>query len=139
VLEVGRQHLDGGVGRQPADAPDHFGEMRGAAIHQVVAVDRGDHHVLQAELLHRQGDMLRLQRIKAERPAGLDVAEAAGPGAGIAHDHHGGVPLAPALADIRAGRLLAHGVQAVLAHDPAGLEIAFRGRRLDPDPRRLAR
>ena len=53
--------------------------------------------------------------------SGLDVAEGAGACAGVAHDHEGGVLLLPALADIRAAGLLAHGVQAVLAHDSYAL------------------
>ena len=70
--------------------------------------------------------------------AGLDVAERTGAGAGIAHDHEGGVLLLPALADIRTARFLANRVQAALAHDPARLGIAGRGRRLDANPVGLA-
>ena len=77
-------------------------------------------------------------RIDRPRHAGLDVAEGAGARADVAQDHHRGVLLGPALADVRAGRLLAHRVQAWLAHQPAGLVIAGRARRLDPDPGGLA-
>ena len=49
--------------------------------------------------------------------AGAHVAEGAGARAGVAHDHEGGVLLRPALADIGAAGLLAHGHQAVLADD----------------------
>ena len=73
-------------------------------------------------------------RIERARQAGLDVAEGAGARAGVAHDHEGGVLLLPALADIRAAGLLAHGVQAVGAHDGVRLDIAGRHRRLDADP-----
>src|SRR3712207_6931906 len=49
--------------------------------------------------------------------SGGDVAERTGPRAGVAHDHHGGVALRPALADVRAGRLLAHRDQAVRSEE----------------------
>ena len=67
-----------------------------------------------------------------------DVAEAAGAGAGVAHDHHGGVALRPALADVGAGGFLADGDEAVLAHQRPGLVVDRVRRRLDPDPGRLA-
>ena len=69
----------------------------------------------------------------------LHVAEGAGAGAGVAHDHEGGVVLRPALADVRAARLLADRDQAVLAHDRRRLAIDRRARRLDADPVGLAR
>ena len=66
----------------------------------------------------------RLVRVDRARQPGLDVAEGAGAGADVAQDHHRGVTLLPALADVGAGRLLAHGVQALGPHQPAGLVIA---------------
>src|SRR3712207_9475021 len=70
--------------------------------------------------------------------SGGDVAERTGPRAGVAHDHHGGVALRPALADVRAGRLLADRDEAVLAHQRPGLVVDRGGRRLGPDPLRPA-
>ena len=93
------------------------GEMGRAAVGQVVAVDRGDHHVLQPHLRHRLADARRFGGIERPGLAGGDVAEGAGPGADLAHDHHGRVRLLPALADVGAAGLLADGDQAVLAHD----------------------
>src|SRR4029077_2574840 len=69
---------------------------------------------------------------------GLHIAEGAGPGAGVAHDHHGGVPLGPAFADIGTGRFLAYRVQVVGAHNLPRGDIFLGHRRLDPDPVRLA-
>ena len=83
--------------------------------------------------------MLRLGGVERAGHAGLDVAEGAGPRAGVAHDHEGGVLLVPALADIRAARLLAHRDEAVLLDDVAGVGIAARVRRADADPVRLRR
>ena len=136
--EVGRQDLDGGLRRAGADGVDHVGEMLRAAISEVVAVDRGDDHVLETELLHRLGDAFGLVRIERLRQAGLHVAEGAGAGAGVAHDHEGGVLLLPALADIGAARLLADRHELVLAHDPVGLGPFGRAGRLDADPVGLA-
>ena len=137
--EIGRQHFDRRLRAARADRADHGGEMRGAAVGKIVAIDRGDDHMGQPELGHRLGDVLRLCGIERARQPGLDVAEGAGAGAGVAHDHEGGVLLLPALADIRAAGLLADGVQAVGPHDLAGRGIAGRDRRPDPDPVRLAR
>ena len=83
------------------------------------------------------GDVFLLGWIEPARQAGLDVAKGAGAGAHVAHDHEGGVALLPALADVGAAGLLAHRVQAVLAHDAARLGIAERPRRLYAYPRGL--
>ena len=48
-------------------------------------------------------------------------------------------PWRPALADVRAGRLLADGDQAVGLHDPPGRAVAGRAGRADPQPRWLGR
>ena len=87
------------------------GEMRRAAVVEIVAVDRGDDDMGEPELGHGLGDMRRLVRIERAGQAGLDVAEGAGARAGVAHDHEGRVLLLPALADIGAAGLLAHRVQ----------------------------
>jgi hypothetical protein len=92
-------------------SPDHRGEMRRAAIGQVVAVDRGDDDMRRPSVATASATRCRLGRVERAGQAGRHVAEGAGAGAGLAHDHHGGVALAPALADIRAGRFLAHGHQ----------------------------
>ena len=92
----------------------------------------------QAHRGHDLGQMRRLVRVDRKRRPGLDVAEGAGAGAGIAQDHHRRVLLRPALADVRAGRLLAHRVQALVPHQLRGVVIGLGGRRLDADPGRLA-
>ena len=94
--------------------------------------------MFQAQLGRGDRDMLRLQRVDRARHAGLDVAEGAGPGAGVAEDHHRRVLLGPAFADVRAGRFLADRRQVEFAHQLARLVIAFADRRLDPDPVGLA-
>ena len=109
--EIGDQHLDRGRRRGGADRRNRPGEMAGAAVVEIVAVDRGDDDVLETEFADRLGDAPRLMRVDEVGAAGRDVAEGAGAGAHRAEDHYGGVPLLPALADIRAGRLLAHRVE----------------------------
>ena len=136
--EIRRQHLDRGGGAARADGADGLREMLRAAVGEIVAIDRGDHDVGEAELLRRLRDMHGLVRIERARQSGLDVAEGAGARAGVAQDHEGGVLLLPALADVGAAGLLAHGVQAVLAHDGVRRRIALGHRRLDADPVGLA-
>ena len=84
-------------------------------------------------------DLLRLRRVERAGQPGPHVAEGAGPRAGVAHDHEGGVLLRPALADIGAAGLLADGDEAVLADDVRRLAEDRRCRRLDPDPVRFPR
>ena len=64
----------------------------------------------------------------APRAAGLDRAEAAGARADVAQDHEGGGAAAPALADVRAARLFADGVEILVAHERAQpFEVPARG------------
>ena len=137
--EIGREHLDRRGRAARADRADGCAKCCAPPSAKIVAVDRGDDDVGKPELSPSPPRRARARAGRA-RPGnpGLDVAEGAGARAGVAHDHEGGVLLLPALADIGAAGLLAHGVQAVLAHDPAGLGKAARERRLDADPRRLA-
>ncbi len=114
------------------------GEMLGAAVSEVVAVDRGDDDMLQAQLCDRFGDILRLVRIERAGHAGLHVAEGAGARARVAHDHEGRVLLLPALADIGAAGLLADRDETVFLHDAMRLGPFGRAGRLDADPVRLA-
>src|SRR5439155_3466107 len=65
---------------------------------------------------------------------GLDGAEAAGPGAGIAQDHEGGGACLPALADVWAARLLAHRVQLEPTHDVLQLGIVRTAGEPYPQP-----
>ena len=61
----------------------------------------------------------RLARIERAGLAGAHIAEGASPRAGVAHQHEGGVALAPALADIGTSRLLADRGEAMRAQDLA--------------------
>ena len=114
------------VGQRARMARDRLREMLGAAVGEIVAVDRGDDDVGKPELEGRLRHVLRLGGVERAGHAGLDVAEGAGAGAGVAHDHEGGVLLVPALADVRAAGLLAHRDEAVFLDDLAGVGIAAR-------------
>ena len=121
--EVRGQYLNGSGGRGGADGADRGGEMRGASVGEVVAVHRRHDNMLKPERGDRFGHMLRLRLIQRAGHTGLHIAEGAGARAGVAHDHHGGVALFPALADVRAACLLADRVQAVFAHDPGRARV----------------
>jgi hypothetical protein len=112
--------------------------VSGAAIRQVVAVHAGNHHVAQAEFGDGIGHAGRLGGVEGRGQAGRHVAEGAGARADFTQDHHGGVALAPALADVGAGGFLAHRDEAVVAHQAAGLVVDRVRGRLNPDPLRLA-
>ena len=132
--EVRRQHLDGRRRRLPIDGSNSRREMRSTSVGKIVAVDRRHHHMGEREIGDGPPNPRGLERIERAGTAGAHVAEGASPGAGVAEDHHGRVPLAPALADIRAGSLLAHGVEAVLAQGRARFVKGMRPRRPDADP-----
>src|SRR3954452_13185466 len=108
--------------------------MPGASVLQIITIERSDYQMVQGEPRDRLCDMPWLIGIERARQPGLHVAERAGARARIAHDHEGRVLLVPALADIGAAGLLAHGVQAVFLDDAVRLAIAARDRRLDADP-----
>ena len=138
VAKIGGENLDRGARRGAAQRLDHLDELARSTVSQVVAVDRGDDDMLEPHCSRRIGDMLRFAGIDLARHAGLDVAEGAGAGADIAQDHHRRVLLGPALANIGAGRLFAHGVEIEVAHQLARLVEALAGGRADADPVGLA-
>ena len=137
ALEVAGQHLQHHVGADPLHGADRRRPVRGAAVGQVVPIDAGDHGVAQPELAQHGGDVFRLVRVGRQRPAGRDVAELARPGADAAQDHDRQRLPVPALADVRARRALAHGVQPELRDPFLEVEEDVAARHLHPDPGRL--
>ena len=135
--KIRRQNFDRGLRAPRANGANDLSEMVGAAVIEIVAVDRCDHDVGEPKLRGRVRDMFRLVRIKCTRQAGLDVAERAGARAGVTHHHEGGVLLLPALADIGAAGLFADGDETLLAQNAAGLGKGRGTRRLDANPVRL--
>ena len=111
AAEVRRQHLDLAAMRLSADLPDHADKRRCTVIREVIAVDAGDHRVAEPHPRDAPRDARGLERIVPGRLTGLDVAEPAPPRAGVAEDHERRGAALPALADVRARRLLADRVQ----------------------------
>jgi hypothetical protein len=112
---IGDQGFQLHAGGQLADFPQAVGEVLGTAIAQVVAVHRGDHHVLEPEIGDGHRQVHRLVGVEGLRPAMADIAEGAATGADVAHDHEGRGTTGEALAEVRAGGFLADAVQLVLA------------------------
>src|SRR3954447_18177549 len=138
AAEVGREHLDLAPGRLAADLADDAHEGAGAVVGEVVAVDARDDGVAQPHLRHRPRHAGRLERVVPRRLAGLDVAEAAAARARVAEDHERGGAAVPAVADVRTRRLLADGVQVLVADEAVELAVARAARRLHLEPWRLA-
>ncbi len=133
------QRLDRGLRHARMDRAHAGRVMRGAAVGEVVAVDRGQHHVFEIHQRDRIGDVARFGMIEpALRIAGADRAEPARARAHLAHQHQGRGAAAPAFADVRAFRFGADRVQLVAAHDVTHfLELAAT-RQPHAQPRRLA-
>src|SRR5690606_31846680 len=104
----------------------------------VVAGDAGDGGVPQAHLLDGLGDAARLVHVQTRRAARGDVAEVAAAGADVTTDEESRLAVLPALEDIVAPGLIAHGVQAGSAD--AAFHRVVLGAHLDgaPDLLRLA-
>ena len=135
AAEIGHQNFDPRLRRTFPDGADAVGEMSGTAVAEVVAVDAGDHHVGEPQCSNGLRKVPRLLGIGRLGPAVGDVAERAAPRAEVAEDHERRRALAEALADVRAGRLFADGVELRLAQDLLDLvEPRARAGRLDADP-----
>ena len=129
--KIGGQNLDCRARSSCADGCDSPGELPGPAIIEVVAIDRGDYDVGEAEGGDSLGDAPRLVRVEQIGSTGRDIAKAAGTGADPSEDHDRRVLLFPAFADVRAGRFLADRIQREFPHQPA--------RRVYSGDRRLTR
>ena len=98
--------------------------VAGAAVGDVVAVDRGDDDVLELHLRRGLREPQRLERVGRRLGlAGVDVAVAAGARAGVAEDLERRRAAAPALGDVRAARLLADRVQRQAVHELLDVEV----------------
>src|SRR5262245_43799590 len=131
------KNFDASLRATHADGTNGAREMPRSTIYEIVAIDRGDDNVGQAKLRGRICDTGWFIVIKRNRKPGFHVAESASARAGVSHDHEGCVFPLPALADIRTARLLAHGVQTIVAHNLLRSEIARRHRRFNSNPVRF--
>ena len=133
--KIRRQDFDGCVRALTPDRANGLREMLRPAIKHIIAVHGGDDHMVEPQFLDRIRDPTRLEHVQIfRRLACRDIAEGTSPRADLTHDHHRGVALVPAFADIRAARLFADGDQLMLTHNVARGLIAFTHRRFDPDP-----
>ena len=139
IGEVRGEVLHARVRVQLVDLADDLRVQPGALVVQVVAGHARDGGVLQAHLADGLRHAARLVAVQGSGLTGLNLAEVATAGAGIATDEEGGLAVLPALVDIRAASLLAHRVQAHARHavfhvpilgahlrggaDPAGLSL----------------
>ena len=123
--EVGRQHLDGGIGNLVMQRPDDRRVLAGTPVGDVVAIDGRDDDVTEAHLLRRLREPERLERIHGlRRRARRHIAVAARAGAGIAQDLERRRPSPPALGDVGAVSLLADRVEACAVDELLDLEVA---------------
>ena len=84
------------------------------------------------------GDARRLADVVLGRPAVGDGAVGAVPRADVAEDHEGGGAVLPALADVRAVRLLADRVEVELAHQLLEPQVVRPAWGANLQPRRLS-
>ena len=125
AAKVGHERLDEDVLRLVLDFLDRRGNVCGAAVREFVAVDGREHNVAEAPPRDGLRRVLRLVGVEGRRRARrLHSTEAARTRAGVAHEHdrRGGGLLAagaaPALAQVRAPRFLAHGREAEATQVP---------------------
>ncbi len=138
AFEIGDQYLDRAPWVDLAYAADEHGEDRRAAVYAVVAVDAGDHGVLQVHGLDRLGNAFWLQPVQRAGLAALDIAETARACAHIAHHQEGGCAGPPALTHVGAHCLFADGVQFFAAHQLLQPLVGLPGGRTHFDPFRAA-
>ena len=120
------------------DLPDRLRVQPGPFIRQVIAAHPGHGGVAQPHLLHRCGHPQRLGRVVALRLGGGDLAEVAATGALVPADEEGGLAVLPALEDVGAVRLPAHGVQVGVLDDLLQILVVGAGVGGRADPRRFA-
>ncbi len=101
-------------------------KMLGAAVGQVIARDRSNHHVSQAQSHGRFGHAVRLIGFQRLGLALGHGAKSAGPRADVAQDHEGGRLLRPALHAVGALGAFAHRFQPQFFDQPGGEMIRRR-------------
>ena len=136
--EVAHQAFDAHPRACLMDTPDGLGPDLGAAVGKLVAVDAGDHHVLQLHERQALRHAARFVGVEDRRTPGLHVAEAARARARVTEDHDGGSAAAPAFAHVRAACFLADGVQPMLVDDALQALVARTARHTRAQPVRLA-
>ena len=111
AFEIWDKDFDAAVRQFFSYLTDAHGEDEGAAVGQVVAIDRGYDAVVEVHALYGPGEALGFGHVEALGSAGGDGAVAAGAGADVSENHEGGAAAFPAVADVGAAGLFADGVQ----------------------------
>ena len=138
ALEVARQDLDVDPRHRRTARSDRLGPDPRAAVGQIVARDPGHHDVAQSHPRDRVGDPRGLAFVDRVGLGGHHVAEPAATRALHPEQQEGRLAFLPALTDVRAHRLLAHGVQLGAAHQLLELAVDRSAGELHLQPRRLA-
>src|SRR5690606_3487211 len=138
-LDIRDQDLDGAARPTLPALADRLREDRRAAIRQIITVHAGDDDVLELQVLDRVRDPPGLVPVQLGRHAVRDRAVFARTRAYITEDQERGRPGFPALADVRAARLLAHRVETLATHQPLEPEVVRPARRAHLQPRWLPR
>ena len=115
--KIGNQHFDSGMGTGLPHRSNAINKVLGAAITQVVTVDRGDHHIRQAKCGDGASEVCGLLRIERIGAAMADIAKRAAPRAFVTHDHERRGALSKAFTDVGATGLFADRVESVFAQD----------------------
>src|SRR5260370_16570605 len=97
--------------------------MGRATVGKMVAIDRGDYYMLQAEPHDSLSDSARLVGVERANFAVRDRAVGAIACTYVAHQHEGRSAIRKAFADIRAARFLPNRIQFQLAQNPLGAEV----------------
>ena len=132
ALKIRNEHLNTAAGGLAANLLNHKSEGARTAQVIVIAIHAGDDGVLESELSHSLRHAARLVEVNGLRPAFGHRAEPAAARAQVTQHHERRSLVVPALANIRAVRAFAHGVErerarqtlevvVVLAHGSAGL------------------
>ena len=138
AAEIRHQDFDPDAGAFFADRADAVNEMFGPAVAQVVAIHRGYYYIAQFHVMDGLRQVLRFLLVQRRRPAVTDIAKRAAPRADVAHDHECCRSVAKTFGEIGATGFLAYRVQVLVTQHGFDFRDRVRGRRLDPDPWRLA-
>ena len=123
ALKVWNEHFNAAAGRLAADFLDDKREGASAAEIVIVAINAGDHCVLQTQFRYSLGDTARLVEVDRLGPALGHGAESAAARAEIAQHHECCGLVVPALADVGALRAFADGMQPERAGE--ALEVVY--------------
>ena len=123
AFEIGRQHFHlRRWAKHLPDGADRFGKVGRAAIVKIVAIHRGDHHILAVSSPppfqpHAAVLRGRVKTLFCWRALGHGTKSTAAR-AQVAQNHEGGSAAVKALVNVRAARRFANGVQMALPQLP---------------------